>query len=291
MSSLAMDPMDRVMRRMILLSAGLHLLGMVAGAAWMAWRSPPARFLPVAVVDLVGAPGSDRRPAPPPAAVGKEPLPAPPPERTANQRRAEPPSRAEPAPKGAWKKAPAREEPNTISLADRIRRMREKKESSEQVREAVGVIRTEREARTAVRRIGERVAHRVDLSALRPEPKKADPQAGGSIGGAVGRGRVSPETLAYFRALDERIRENWTVPELALSDSRNLIVQIRITIERDGKVTNVRMEKGSGNPYFDDSVLRAITKASPLPVPPEQLRGTEDHYEIGFRFFGGGEAS
>jgi len=279
------------MRRMILLSAGLHLLGMVAGAGWMAWHSPPARFLPVAVVDLVGGPEFDRRTAPSPAATEKEPVPAPSPERPAKKSLAAPPSRAEPALKNAGKKAPAREEPDNESLSDRIRQMREKRESSEQVREAVGAIRKEREARTAVRRIGERVAHRVDLSGLRPEPRKASSPAGASLGGAVGSGRVSPETLAYFQALDERIRENWTVPDLALSDSRNLIVQIRITIERDGKVSNVRMERSSGNPYFDDSVLRAITKASPLPVPPEQLRGTEDHYEIGFRFFGGGEAS
>lgn len=290
MSSLAMDPMDRVMRRMILLSAGLHLLGMVAAAAWMAWHSPTARFIPVAVVDLVGGGDFARRHVSPPAAVREEPPPSSP-AGPSKKLPAASPSRAEPAPKVAAKTAPAREEPGTLSLSERIRRMREKRESSEQVREAVGVIRKQREARTAVRRIGERVAHRVDLSGLRPEPKRASSPAGASIGGAVGSRRVSPETLAYFHALDERIRENWTVPDLALSDSRNLIVQIRIKIEQDGKVTNVRMEKTSGNPYFDDSVLRAIAKASPLPVPPEQLRGTEDHYEIGFRFFGGGEAS
>lgn len=279
------------MRRMILLSAGLHLLGMVAGAAWTAWRSPSARFIPVAVVDLVGSPEVARPPAPPPAAAAKEPVPAEAPAKPAKKSVVAPPSRSEPSTKPAVKKAPAREEPDTMTLSERIRQIREKRESSDQVREAVGVIRKQKEARTAVRRIGERVAHRVDLSGLRPEPKKASAPAGASIGGAVGNRRVSPETLAYFQALDERIRENWTVPDLALSDSRDLIVQIRITIERDGKVTNVRMEKTSGNPYFDDSVLRAITKASPLPVPPEQLRGTEDHYEIGFRFFGGGEAS
>jgi len=289
-SSLAMDPMDRVMRRMILFSAGLHLLGMVVCAVWVAWHSPPARFIPVAVVDLVGGPDFARRKAPPPAAARE----GPPPSSPASPSKKSPaamPSRAKPAPKGAVKKAPAREEADTMSLTDRIRQMREKRESSEQVREAVGVIRKQSEARTAVRRIGERVAHRVDLSALRPEAKKASSPAGASIGGAAGSRRVSPETLAYFHALDERIRENWTVPDLALSNSRNLIVQIRITIEQDGKVTNVRMEKTSGNPYFDDSVLRAIAKASPLPVPPEQLRGTEDRYEIGFRFFGGGEDS
>lgn len=290
MSSLAMDPMDRAMRRMIFLSAGLHLLGMVACAAWTAWHSPPARFIPVAVVDLVRGADFSPRHVSPPAAAREEP-PSPPPAAPSKKRPAAAPSRAEPSPAVAVKKAPSREEPDTLSLSERIRQLRERKASSERVREAVGMIRKQQEARTAVRRIGERVAHRVDLSGLRPEPKKASAPAGASVGGAVAGRRVPPETLAYFHALDERIRENWTVPDLALSDSRSLIVRIRITIERDGTVTNVRMEKTSGNPYFDDSVLRAITKASPLPVPPEQLRGAEDHYEIGFRFFGGGENS
>ncbi len=63
-----------------------------------------------------------------------------------------------------------------------------------------------------------------------------------------------------------------------------LFIRGKGKIEKDGKVTNVEMEKGSGNRFFDESVLRAIGKASPLPVPPEKLRGTEDHYEVGFRF-------
>lgn len=277
-----MDPMDRVMRRMLVLSAGLHLLGLLFGAVWMVWVSAPARFIPVAVVDLVG--GADfaaPKQSPPGASLN-----APPPKAsvTPAKKTAPPPApKAEPA---------RRRAPDTESLSERIRKMREEKSSSDSVREAVGTLRKEKAARSAVRQIGERVAHRVDLSGLRPAPRaKTPPGAGAIIGGAAGTSRVPPETLAYFRELDERIRSNWTVNELALAESRNLIVQIRITIERDGKVSNVRMEKTSGNHYFDDSVLRAIHKASPLPVPPEQLRGTEDHYEIGFRFFGGGETS
>jgi len=281
MSSLAVDPMDRVMQRMLVLSAGLHLLGLLFGVAWAAWVSAPARFIPVAVVDLVGGADFAAPKPPPPAAATPSKKSAP-----ASAAKAEPSRKSTPA------KVPSREAPDTGSLSERIRKMREEQSSSDRVQEAVGTLRKERAARSAVRQIGERVAHRVDLSGLRPAPRAKTPAgAGAVIGGAAGTSRVPPETLAYFRELDERIRSNWTVPELAPSDSRNLIVQIRITIEQDGKVSNVRMEKTSGNNFFDDSVLRAIHKASPLPVPPEQLRGTEDHYEIGFRFFGGGETS
>lgn len=295
---MAVDPMDRVMRKMVVLSAGLHVLAVVLGGAWTHWRGPAPRFLPVTVVDLVGAgQPAPREPSPP--AAEKESAPRPPPVRASKQpppaaagRPPAPAAKAPPSRARAPEPSPAPAVPDARTLSERIRSMREERAGSERVREAVGTLRREKDARSAIHRIGERVAHRVDLSGLRPAPAgKGPPQAGAVPGGAAGAGRVSPETLAYFRELDERIRSQWTVPDLAPPDSRNLIVQIRIMIEMDGKASNVRMEKSSGNSYFDDSVLRAIRKASPLPVPPEQLRGTEDHYEVGFRFFGSGEGS
>jgi TonB family protein len=293
MSSLALDPMDRVMRKMVVLSAGLHALGAVLGAGWTHWREPVPRFLPVAVVDLVGAgPSAPREPSPPAAAENGSALRPPPPAKASKAPQPAAAAKAPPARQRAQEPAPAPALPDARALSERIRSMREERATSEQVREAVGTIRRERDARSAIHRIGERVAHRVDLSGLRPAPAGTTPAQTGAVpGGAAGAGRVSPETLAYFRELDERIRSKWTVPDLAVADPGSLIVQIRITIEMDGKASNVRMERSSGNSYFDDSVLRAIRRASPLPVPPEQLRGAEDHYEVGFRFFGSGEGS
>jgi TolA protein len=167
--------------------------------------------------------------------------------------------------------------------------MREERASKRHVSEAVETIEREKAVRAAIKGIGERVAHRLDLSAAGAAAKTAGPKAPAGMPGATGTARVAPEILAYARALDEKVRANWTVPELSERVAKNLIVQVRITIEKDGKVSNVRMEKVSGNTYFDDSVERAIRKASPLPVPPEQLRGGEDHYEVGFRFYGGGD--
>jgi TonB family protein len=99
--------------------------------------------------------------------------------------------------------------------------------------------------------------------------------------------RLSPELRDSVRRLEEKVRRSWALPGTLVRDAAKLVVELRIVIEKDGRVSEERIEQGSGNPYFDDSVLRAIRKASPLPVPPEQLRGGEDHYEIGFRFHGG----
>jgi colicin import membrane protein len=288
---------------MLAVSVGLHVFTLVLGVLWMALRVPPVHVAPVAVVDLVG--GGRFTPPAPAAAPKTPPSPASSREKAPPAKPKAPPRTAEKAEKKekviahkekaiARKEARAREVPPSEAreFSEKIRKMREERTTSTQVRDAVESIQREKAIRAAVRGIGERVAHRVDLSAVPPQPKAAAKSAAAAgIPGATGTARVPPEILAYARALDEKVRANWTVPELAQREAGKLMVQVRITIEKDGRVSNVRMEKISPNPYFDDSVRRAIQKASPLPIPPEQLRGGEDHYEVGFRFYGGEENS
>ena len=164
--------------------------------------------------------------------------------------------------------------------------MREARAGSEAVRGAVEERRSEAAARAAVRSVGERVAHRIEAP---PPARTVARGAAGGGGGAQGTVRLSPELRDYFRRLEERVRSSWVLPGALVRDAAKLVVELRIVIEKDGRVSEERIERGSGNLYFDDSVRRAIRKASPLPVPPEQLRGGEDHYEVGFRFHGGAE--
>src|SRR5512134_936280 len=292
--SMALEPRETLFRRMLAYSVALHVATAVAGALWMTFRVPPVLVAPVAVVDLIGG-GQFRPPAPAeppqapaPATSAREAVPTPPPRAAAKKEKNEKKSAPPPREARAREAAP----PDTREFYERIRRMREERSTTTQLRDAVESIKREKAIRAAVKGIGERVAHRVDLSGVRPQPKPAAtaPAAEG-MPGASGTARVPPEILAYARALDEKVRANWTVPELAQRDAKKLMVQVRITIEKDGRVSNVRMERVSSNPYFDDSVRRAIQKASPLPIPPEQLRGGEDHYDVGFRFYGGEEIS
>ncbi|MBP2678205.1 MAG: tolA protein, partial [Deltaproteobacteria bacterium] len=254
----------------------------------------PVRLEPVAVVDLIGG-GEFLRDA------EKGPVSPPQPARE----KEEPPKEAKapkipPAPRGKTAKSPParkggapaaepdaftsskRRASDTASLTERVRKMREARAGSEAVREAVEERRSEAAARAAVRGVGERVAHRIEAP-----PARSARGAEGGGGGAQGSVRLSPELLDYFRRLEESVRSSWVLPAALVRDAAKLVVELRIVIEKDGRVSAERIERGSGNSYFDDSVLRAIRKASPLPVPPEQLRGGEDHYEVGFRFHGG----
>jgi TonB family protein len=51
-------------------------------------------------------------------------------------------------------------------------------------------------------------------------------------------------------------------------------------------VTRLELLQASGNPLFDDSLLRAIKQAEPLPVLPEDYGGKI--LEVELRFSAGG---
>ena len=282
---------------MLALSGAVHLLVAIAALAVPPLLPNPLRLEPVAVVDLIGG-GEFREEASMP------PGPTP---RLAREKEEAPKgdkaSTLPPAARGKTAKAPLarkggaspakpdaftpskRRAPDTASLTERLRKMREARAGSEAVRGAVEERRAEAAARAAVRGVGERVAHRIEA----PAPARSGGRAAaGGGGGAQGTVRVSPELLDYFHRLEEKVRSSWVLPGTLVRDAAKLVVELRIVIEKDGRVSAERIERGSGNLYFDDSVRRAIRKASPLPVPPEHLRGGEDHYEVGFRFHGGG---
>ncbi|MFZ5996885.1 MAG: energy transducer TonB [Nitrospirota bacterium] len=80
----------------------------------------------------------------------------------------------------------------------------------------------------------------------------------------------------YGSLVRSKIWQNWVYPETL---DRDLEATISIRVAKDGTITINKIEKRSGNPLFDRSILRALTMASPLPPP---LLG-EEEIEITFR--------
>ncbi len=282
MSPLALDPRDQLFRTMLALSVGFHVVLFLAFLLWSGLHRPPPRFIPVTVVDLVGGPGpeprpekAEARPAPPAKGRSRERVPAAPRAKAARERTA----------KKEAPRVPKAVHPDTRAYSERIKKMKEEKRSEEDVREAVNTVRRMKEAQAAVAGVRERVARRVDLSALPSPPAKVPARPGPGPGGGGVTSGVPPEEQAYARMLYEKIYESWVL--LVPGERRTagaLVAMIRIKIEKDGRVSNVRMEESSGNRYFDDSVLRAIGKASPLPLPPGKLREREELYDVVIKF-------
>lgn len=100
--------------------------------------------------------------------------------------------------------------------------------------------------------------------------------AGGS---GFGAGRVSdeggtgggelrpPEFFKYKRVLESHIKGGWRWH----NTSRRLVCQVQLRLEKNGRVSQVSLVRSSGNREFDDSALRAVKKANPVPPIPSSV--------------------
>jgi|GEM_PF-1365510 len=79
----------------------------------------------------------------------------------------------------------------------------------------------------------------------------------------------------YYAQMENKIWQQWSWPETGRKD---LLAVISIKILRDGTIKIQKMEKSSGNSFFDKEALKALTKANPLPPPPDEL-------EVSLRFY------
>ena len=97
---------------------------------------------------------------------------------------------------------------------------------------------------------------------------------GGQPGGGIGM-RI------YQAEVEERIKSNWSYP-VALQTKEELEAIVVLMVKREGKISNMEMQKRSGNTIFDQSVLRAIERSDPLPPFPEGYMRSYDEIEIRF---------
>jgi len=237
------------MRRVIVLSLLLH----AAAVAFLVWSPRPQRavVLPgVVSVELIGpsalegpppaaqAP-AQARPAPPPpprppvektVVLPKEPAPAPKPK---------PQAAPTPAPKPAPRPEPER------SYEEIMKELRQHEGDLEELTPHAPPVQTARANAAA--------------------PSGA--VAGSGLSG--GRGvRVDPEEAAWMRRARIHVRQSWVLaPGFR---TQNLETHVQVRLDAAGHLADEpRITRRSGNPWYDDGVLRALQKASPLPAPPE----------------------
>ena len=124
------------------------------------------------------------------------------------------------------------------------------------------------------------------LKRLRNQYEGESADAGGKGFGAAklgGKGMgggtlTSLEKLAYNNALKSHVKAGWRW----MGGTEELKAQVRVKILPTGQIEDVRIEQSSGNGTFDDSVVRAVYKASPVPPPPADLY--EEFKDVRFTF-------
>lgn len=71
----------------------------------------------------------------------------------------------------------------------------------------------------------------------------------------------------YMDLIENKIYQNWVMPP---STNKGLVCELQVTLIPTGDVVNIELSKSSGDPVYDQSVIAAVRRASPLPVPPAQ---------------------
>jgi len=107
-----------------------------------------------------------------------------------------------------------------------------------------------------------------------PAPPPAPPapalgQAGGSPQG-VGALTLNVTDFPYawyIAAVHRKIKERWD--GYALTGQQPAVI---FEIGRDGGLRRISVDKSSGNPYYDQAAVRAVTEANPFPPLPADFK-------------------
>jgi TonB family protein len=107
--------------------------------------------------------------------------------------------------------------------------------------------------------------------------RKAEAASGSSSPG------TSPSDFGWYHELiHDRFFGVWDQPT-SIVGSANFTTTLRITIAADGRISNFRVVRSSGNVVMDESVLAAARRVLKIDAPPKNLV-TGGSYEVNINF-------
>jgi TolA protein len=99
-------------------------------------------------------------------------------------------------------------------------------------------------------------------------------------GGRGGPGIVKGmDFIIYQNRMLSTIKDNWAW----VGQRSSLKVVVHFGIRENGEIVGLKVVQPSGDSSYDESVLRAVKKSSPLPAPPENYRKDFSDVELTFR--------
>ena len=272
----------------LFISILLHL-AVLAFILYVPLRPPLDITRPVYQVSLVmGAPGGEKLPSPVlgarPPITGKqvasteaaaqpkaEPAPAPKPEE-APAPAATPESKPEPKPEPRpepkndpvqipqqpkpEKKPEPKPETNTQSKAQH------KKQNSGKDALADALADVRKQARSNSTGKGGGTSASRALADLEKQVGRTGVGGGGGEGDGPGGGGIYD---VYVAQVILAVQPNWSMPTYSRN---NMVVQVRIKLDKQGNVLDCHIERSSGRPEFDASAVNAIIRTKTLPPPP-----------------------
>jgi len=100
--------------------------------------------------------------------------------------------------------------------------------------------------------------------------------AGGRGGPGIVKGM---DFIIYQNRMLSTIKENWAW----VGQRSDLKVIVHFGIKENGEIVGLKIVQPSGDPSYDESVLRAVKKSSPMAAPPESYRKEFADVELTFR--------
>jgi len=270
-----------LVKRMLAVSLAVHLAGLalVAGLGF----TPKVERLQATQVTLV----SLRQPTPAPAPVE----PAPPPKQAAPPVRASAPIAANVPVLPSVKDNLAMKEADT-KLRDALRGIERLPEAPRlgEHRPAPVPVPPVAETRAQEKQPSLSELARQLEQVQRPQPKAAVALKPKPAAKPVTKIQVSGDESGlgrYLAIVQGKISEQWVAPPVDAAN-RSYQVVIKFRLHRSGRISDVVVERESGNGYYDDAGKRAVLSVGPLqPFPPYV---TEEMLETHFSFTVGEEA-
>ncbi|MDP3293858.1 MAG: cell envelope integrity protein TolA [Nevskia sp.] len=152
-----------------------------------------------------------------------------------------------------------------VELADKKKLAedaKKKKESEDQQRQedlARSTIEEEEKRLTAEKK------KKAEQTKREAEAKRALEAELASAMGAETAERTAQDASIWGTQLVAAIQRVWTYPPGTADQGLNCVINMQLSAT--GEVLAARIQKSSGNGLFDDSVVRAVYKASPMPLP------------------------
>ncbi len=267
--------MDRLQRKCVIASAGLHLLLVVIlfiGPAFLSSKSrtddmPILDFVPVKTVDALVSGGGNpqgRLPEPPPPAPQPKPVVAPAPQPQPIVEAPKPPE-PEPTlketPEPSLEPSPKKSRKPEVSTKLVVRKSNVDAEAKAQAAAQA------KEAADARRRLANAIGNAASHI-----------ESGMSSGTSIelkGPGGGGVPYANFLQAVKSVYDRAWVVPDGVTDDDATTTVSV--TIARDGKVVSSRITRSSGSPAVDRSVqvtLDRVKYAAPLPDDAKESQRT-----------------
>jgi len=267
----------------LIVHCGLLLLFVVAPFS----SSPRLSTNPIYTVDLVGGERIGRNsfgtdlggPAKKNLKAAEAPAPVEPPKKEARQEKAEKPKLAEKKPVDDEKIA-LREKGKKESAKKEIT-----KESKDEARSETASADSVRERliKTAAERASSGTGSAQKASKGEAFSTGTGEGVGGSALGAGGRGGPGivkgMDYVIYQNRMLSTIKNNW----VWVGPRGNIKVVVHFNIKDNGEIVGLKIVQASGNSSYDESVLRAVRKSSPLPALSENIRNGFSEVELAFR--------